>query len=176
MIRCATKADCAAMRDIYLPYVRDTAITFEETLPTEETFLKKLEALMPKYPFYVYEKDGEIAAYAYASAFRERAAYRWGAELSVYVDKKYQGQGIGHGLYAALLETLTRQGYKTAYGVVTLPNEISARLHASFGFTQSALLKNAGYKMKKWHDVAIFEKPLGAYEREVAETKPLTVG
>jgi Sortase and related acyltransferases len=170
MIREAQMRDCKAMCAIYLPYVRDTAVSFEEILPTENTFIHKIETLCPKYPFLVWEEDGQVAAYAYASAFRERAAYRYGAELSVYVADAFQGRGIGKRLYEKLLEELALRGYLTAYGVVTLPNKKSEGLHLGLGFTKAGLLKNAGYKLGGWHDVGIFEKALGEYA-----AKPRTI-
>ncbi len=172
MIRDARQDDCSAMCAIYLPYVRDTAITFEEALPTEETFINKLAHLTPHYPFFVYEAEGQIAAYAYASPFRERAAYRWGAELSVYVAPPFHSQGIGKALYKALLDALTQRGFQTAYGVITLPNEKSLRLHEHFGFERVGVLHNTGYKLGRWLDVIIFEKALGDYPEAPAWQPP----
>lgn len=152
-IRPARLSDAAALAAIYAPYVRDTAITFEEEIPDEAEFRRRIEAVTAMYPYLVWEEEGEILGYAYGSRIRSRAAYDWAAELSVYVAWDRRGQGIGSALYRALLDLMGRQGVRQVYGVVALPNEGSHRLHLSLGFTQLAVFPKMGYKMGQWWDI-----------------------
>lgn len=103
MIRAAMPTDAADLLAIYAPYVRETLITFEYTVPTQAVFAQRIRhTLDNQYPYLVAEERGTIVGYAYASAFHPRAAYQWTAELSVYVSLAAQGRGIGRQLYAAL--------------------------------------------------------------------------
>ena len=110
----------------------------------------------------VAEEDGRLLGYAYAGPYRSRPAYRWTAEVSVYVAQGEGGRGIGRALYAALLERLTRRGYRTAVAAMTLPNPASAALHASAGFLPAGVLGSVGWKHGRWHDVALLRRSLGA--------------
>lgn len=160
-LRVVTSADAAAIAAIYRPYVEETAITFEETPPDAEEMTRRIEKKRPTYPWFVAERDEEIIGYAYAGPLRDREAYRWTVELSVYVDRTRRGEGAGSTLYRALLRTLERQGFESAYGVVTLPNPESVGFHEALGFQRVALLPASGYKLGKWHDVAWYERSLG---------------
>ena len=159
-IRPVRPDDAQAIAALYAPYVRDTAITFEETAPDEAEFRRRVAQVTAVYPWLVWEEAGEILGYAYAHRVRPRPAYDWAAELSVYVARGRGGQGIGSGLYRVLLDLLRRQGIRQVYGVLSLPNEASRRLHLSLGFTQLAVFPNMGYKMGQWRDVGWFGKAL----------------
>ncbi|WP_411714686.1 N-acetyltransferase family protein [Natronomonas sp.] len=169
-LRVATDDDAAAIADIYRPYVEETAITFEETPPDGEAIAGRIADTLETYPWFVAERDGEVVGYAYGGKLRKRAAYRWVVELSVYVDRDRQSEGVGSALYRALIETLDRQGFESAYGVVTLPNPGSVAFHEAFGFDCVAHLPQAGYKHGEWHDVAWFERALS--ERSETPTEP----
>lgn len=160
-LRSATRSDAEAIAAIYRPYVEETATTFEEMPPDAEEIAARIADTVETYPWFVAERDGEVVGYAYAGKLRKRAAYRWVAELSVYVDRERRRAGIGSALYDALLATLERQGFRSAYGVVTLPNPESVAFHESWGFERAALLPEAGYKLGEWHDVAWYERALG---------------
>ncbi|MEF8808114.1 GNAT family N-acetyltransferase [Natronomonas sp.] len=159
--RLATRSDAEAIAAIYRPYVEETAITFEETPPDADEIAARITDTVETYPWFVAERKGAVVGYAYAGKLRKRAAYRWVVELSVYVDRERRGEGIGSALYDALLATLERQGFRSAYGVVTLPNPGSVAFHEAWGFEQAALLPEAGYKLGEWHDVAWYERGLG---------------
>ncbi len=163
LLRTARVEDGAALCSIYHPYVMETAITFVMKEPTAESFAGKIQSLIPQYPFIVCEENGKAVGYAYAAELRPHDAYQWDAELSVYVDRDFHGRGIGRKLYAALLELLKIQGYQTVYGVLTLPNEKSLRLHAAFGFETLGVFPKAGYKLGKWHDIIWLQKTLGEF-------------
>ena len=162
MLRFAVPDDAGALRAIYAQYI-DTSVTFEYDLPTAEEFRRRIEDISAEYPYLVWEEDGVPLGYAYAHRYRERAAYQWGAELSVYLDRNARGRGLGTRLYRALTALLALQGIRTVYGVVTQPNERSDRLHASLCFAPAGTVHNAGWKNGAWHDVTTFEKPVGDF-------------
>ncbi len=172
MVRFASKEDTATLQEIYSQYI-DTAITFEYVLPTEQEFLRRIENVKGTYPYLVYEENGQIIGYAYAHRYRDWDAYQWDAELSVYIDQKCTSKGVGHQLYHLLIEMLKLQGIKTVYGLVTVPNERSAKLHQSFGFALVGTHLNTGYKCGKWQNVEIFEKGIATYEIEPAPFIPI---
>ena len=163
MIREAAPADAAALLAIYESYI-DTPITFECEPPTIDEFQRRMREFSAVYPYLICEVDGCAAGYAYAHRQKERAAYQWNAELSVYLAEPYCGRGIGKALYAALIDILTLQNIKTVYAGVTVPNPKSEALHASFGFTRMGTYHSTGFKCGKWHDVAWFELPIGVYD------------
>jgi phosphinothricin acetyltransferase len=109
----------------------------------------------------VYERDGEVAAYAYATPHRERAGYRWAADVSVYVDAAHAREGIGRELYEAVIGLLRRQGIRNVLAGIALPNEASVRLHGSFGFVQVGVYRSIGWKLGRWHDVSWWQLDLG---------------
>ena len=111
-IRQATVQDIPRILEIYGPYVETTAYSFEYTVPTEEEFSRRLQSYTAQFPWLVWEEDGHLLGYAYASAPFSRAAYRWCAEVSAYIRPEAHGRGIGRQLYDALEQLLWRQGYQ----------------------------------------------------------------
>jgi phosphinothricin acetyltransferase len=174
LLRTARIEDGAALCSIYRPYVMETAITFICKEPTSESFTEKIKSLLPQYPFIVCEDNGKAQGYAYASALRPHDAYQWDAELSVYVDRDSHGRGYGRKLYAALLELLKIQGYQTVYGVISLPNEKSLKLHAAFGFETLGVFPKSGYKLGKWHDIIWLQKALGEFPNDPVPPTPFS--
>lgn len=160
-IRKAAVGDAAALLDIYAPYIQDTAVTFEYTVPPAAEFAGRIAETAADYPYLVLERDGVPQGYAYAHRLRERAAFDWDAELSVYLSPAVQGQGAGGVLYRCLIDLLERQGVRRLYGCVTLPNAASERLHTALGFVPAGVWHRSGWKHGRWHDVGWFEKMLG---------------
>ena len=160
VIRVATPADAAAILGIYAPYVTGSCISFETDVPTVKEFTARVENNIKDYPYLVCETDGGIVGYAYASKHRERAAYKYSADVSVYIASAYQGQGIGKALYTRLFELLRERGIYTAFAGITLPNDKSVGLHKALGFSEVGVYHNVGYKFGKWLDVIWLEKPL----------------
>ena len=171
-VRFATEADGPALLAVYAQYI-DTSITFEYTLPTAEEFAGRIRDISKVYPYLVLERDGAPVGYAYAHRSREREAYDWVAELSIYLDRTATGQGLGKRLYSLLIDLLAMQGLKTAMGCVTVPNAASEAMHAALGFTRVGLSPNAGYKAGAWRDVSWFEKALGSYDVPPAPLLPI---
>ena len=164
--------DAAAVAAVYRPYVEETAVTFEVDPPDAPAVADRIRETLAAYPWFVATVEGRVVGYAYAGRLRERDAYRWTTELSVYVDRDRRREGAGAALYRALLATLERQGFESAYGVVTLPNPGSVAFHESFGFERVAHLPAAGHKLGAWHDVAWYERPLGDRADAPAEPTP----
>lgn len=163
-IRPAKAADAAALLEIYAPYVKQTAVTFEYEVPSVEEFAQRIEAISSFYPYLVCEADGVILGYAYAQRHKERAAYQWNAELSIYIAQDVCQKGIGTALYGALIELLLLQGVQNFYGCVTMPNEASDALHRKMGFSPCSIWHHAGYKLGKWHDIAWYEMNISITE------------
>ena len=151
MIREATSDDAAAIAAIYAPLVKDTIVSFEEEPPSAEEMAERIAA---SHAWLVAEEDGEVVGYAYAARFHPRAAYRWSAEVSIYLAPEARGRGIGKRLVADLLDRLRAMGFVNAFGGTALPNPASERLLEAFGFKQVALWEHAGFKFDAWHDVS----------------------
>ena len=164
-IRKATEEDAGALLGIYAPYV-DTPVTFENEVPSIEEFVRRIREISSFYPYIVCEMEGRVVGYAYAHRQMERAAYQWNVELSVYVENRFVGRGIGKRLYRVLMEWLERQHVKTLYASITLPNEASVALHRSFGFREVGICRQAGYKCGRWRDVMWMDRHLGPMEGE----------
>ncbi|WOQ16565.1 GNAT family N-acetyltransferase [Raineyella sp. W15-4] len=161
IIRDAIPADAAACAAIYAPYVDDTTITFEEVAPSVEEMAGRMARAATDWAWLVAEVDGRVLGYAYAGRFKERVAFRWSCETSVYLAADTRGRGLGKLLYTTLLDRLTQRGYRTAVAVITQPNEASMALHRSFGFEQVALLPSIGFKHNAWRDVVWLLRSLG---------------
>jgi L-amino acid N-acyltransferase YncA len=159
-IRQAATTDAAAIAAIYAPYVRDTAISFEIEPPAAEVIAQRLARTLETHPWFVAAIDGLVLGYAYAGKHRERPAYRWSVDVTVYVDGANRRRGVGRSLYAALLKTLRRQGFRSAFAEITLPNPGSVQLHEVAGFRPAGVHVGAGFKLGCWHDVGYWRLAL----------------
>ncbi len=157
-LRIATKEDGAALASIYAYYVENTAITFEYVAPNAEEFGERIAHKLEKYPYIVAEENGRAVGYAYADMYRERAAFNWSCELSVYVDKNETGKGTGKLLYNALIAILKLQGFVSVVASITYPNESSVALHEKLGFSHLGTMHGIGFKFGRWLDLMWFEK------------------
>lgn len=159
-IRIATEADIPAMLDIYRPYVEHTTFSFEYDVPCRRTFTQRFYDHIGQFPWLVWEEEGQVLGYAYAGAPWERAAYRWSAEISIYLHESIHGRGIGRRLYEAVESILTRQGYRVVYALVTSENLGSVAFHERLGYVRRAEFSDCGYKMGRWLGVLWLEKRL----------------
>lgn len=160
-IRDAGPGDAPALARIYNHYVEHSTATFEEEIVAERVFARRLEPVARAgLPWLVAERDGVIAGYAYGAPWRERSAYRFSAEVTVYVAPEATGGGLGQALYLALFERLRSLGLRTVIGVVTLPNPASVALHEKCGMAQVAQLRSVGYKHGRWLDVGYWQRLL----------------
>jgi L-amino acid N-acyltransferase YncA len=158
MIRAVSLNDATAICNIYNYYVLNTTVTFEEKEVTEGELKNRISDITKKYPWIVYEIEGEVIGYAYASAWRVRSAYRYSTELAIYLKNGKSGKGIGSQLYEQLLNLLERQDIHAVIGGIALPNEGCIALHKKFGFEKTAHFKEVGFKFNKWVDVAYWQK------------------
>jgi phosphinothricin acetyltransferase len=145
--------DAAACAAIYAPFVRDSAVSFEESPPDANAMAHRITATMQAHPWVVAEVDHSVAGYAYASSHRIRPAYRWAADVGIYIGDGHRGQGVGRALYEVLLALLGHQGVHTACAGITLPNPASVALHEAVGFTPVGVYRQIGFKHGAWHDV-----------------------
>ena len=158
-IRPAAPADAPALLDVYAPYVRQTAITFEYDVPTAEEFAGRIARTLARYPYLAAEVDGGIAGFAYAAPFHARAAYGWDAELSIYLQPGLQRHRLGTRLYRALLALLHAQNVVSAYACITAPGP-SIAFHETLGFQKVGTFPRTGWKFECWHDLVWMELPL----------------
>lgn len=159
-IRLAEPADAPAIERIYAPIVRDTHISFETRPPNVDEIASRISNTLRQYPWLVCLIDGQLAGYAYASAFRSRYAYQWTAETTVYVHKDFQRRGIARALYHALIAILRAQGYCMAIGVIALPNPASIRAHEALGFRKIGIFEKVGFKANHWRDTGWWQLEL----------------
>jgi len=168
-VRIVRSGDAESIQEIYSYYVKNTSITFEIEVPSVDEMRKRVKNISSVYPWFVYEENGEVKGYSYASKHRERAAYRWSVDFAVYVDSVSQGKGIGKELFLRLIDSVTSLGYYNAFGIITLPNSRSISLHESSGFVLTGITENCGYKLGSWHNVGIWQLKLRNAEGEPAE-------
>ena len=182
-IRLATVEDAEEILAIYAPYVRNTAITFEYDVPDINEFRSRIESTLENYPYLVAVEEGRIIGYAYAGAFRKRAAYQHSAEMSIYLDEQHRQHGIGRLLYQELEKRLLEQNVFSAYAGVTTSDrkddafvtDASIRFHEKMNYTKIGEHHLCGYKFDQWYNVAWFEKTLGIRPEKPAPFVPFSV-
>ncbi len=158
IIRPATLDDAARIQAIYAPYVTDTAISFEEVVPSVNDMADRIASVQKTYGYFVAEDEaGEILGYAYGSQYRARKAYQYTAEVSAYVADAGRGKGVGSALYDVLIPHMKASGYHALMAVVTLPNAASQRLHERFGFHHVGTTPEVGRKFDMWHDIGMWQ-------------------
>ena len=175
-IRPATPDDAAAIAAIYRPYVERGTVSFETEAPDAAVIARRMAASGGLYPWLVATEGegGAVLGYAYASAFRDRPAYRFTIETTVYLETGTQGRGNGRQLYDALIDTVRAQGFTHAIGVIALPNDHSIRLHESVGFKRAGFFREAGYKDGRWIDVGYWHCDLNDATIPPMEPKPFS--
>ena len=164
MLRVATQADLPAIAEIYGPYVLNSTATFEYTVPTPEEFRERFHTVTDRFPWLVWEEEGRILGYAYASPPYSRAAYSWCAEPSIYLLPEARGRGIGRRLYLALEQLLKLQGFQLLYALITAENQDSLRFHQRLGYVFRAEFPDCGLKFGRWIGLIWMEKRLGSGE------------
>lgn len=161
--------DAAACAAIYAPYVRDGAASFEEQPPDAAAIARRIRACGASHDWLVAEQAGVLTGFAYACPHRDRAAYRWAADVTVYVAAGHAGAGIGRALYAELLARLRAQGLRSACAGITLPNDASVGLHLAMGFEVVGTYRSIGWKHGAWRDVCWLQLDLAP---EIASPPP----
>ena len=159
-IRLARPADAAGIGAIYAPFVASSPTSFELTPPTVTEVAARVESTLVHTPWLVCADGDDVLGFAYASKHRERAAYRWSVDASVYVHGRAHRRGIARALYTSLFELLRLQGFYAAHAGITLPNPASVGFHEAMGFRPVGVYRKVGYKMGAWHDVGWWQLPL----------------
>lgn len=178
-IRLASPEDAAGLLKIYAPYVEKTAITFEYVVPTIDEFRARIENTLKKYPYFVAECDREIVGYTYASPFKERAAYDWSVETTIYVKSDKKHMKIGTRLYEALEEALKKQGILNVNACIAytdvedeyLTND-SVHYHEKIGYKMVGEFHQCGYKFGRWYNMVWMEKMIGEHISDQPPVKP----
>jgi L-amino acid N-acyltransferase YncA len=161
-VRDANEHDAEACAAIYAPYVTDTTVTFEYEPPSAAEMARRIAAAQRAHAWVVLEDDGRVVGYAHAGPYKERAAYRWSSEVSVYLEMGRRRSGRGRMLYGALFERLAERGFRTLVAGMTLPNDASEGLHRAMGFEPIGIFRRVGWKHGQWRDVAWAQRSLGA--------------
>lgn len=160
-VHIASSRDAEFIARIYNHYIRDSVITFEESdVSAQEMSARVAKIAELSLPWLVAERDDTIVGYAYASKWKERSAYRYSVETTVYLDPRNTGQGIGTILYRDLLAQLRGKSIHTAIGGIAMPNVASVALHESLGFAKVAHFKDVGFKFGRWVDVGYWQLAL----------------
>jgi len=169
-IRIATEADAESLLAVYAPYVRETAITFEYDVPSVEEFAGRIRKVLERYPYLVATNGSKIVGYAYAGPFHSRAAYQWGVETSIYVDKTCKRLGVGGKLHSALEAVLREQGILNLNACIAFPRpadehltEDSVRFHERLGYRMVGEFEKCGYKFARWYNMVWMEKHIGQH-------------
>jgi L-amino acid N-acyltransferase YncA len=168
VIRIAQPADAKGILDIYGPYITNTSFTFETELPSLTELSERIGTYLVNWPWLVCEVDDKIAGYAYGARYRERVAYQWSVESSVYIHDDFMRSGIAKALYTALAALLKAQGFRNVYAVINLPNEKSVQFHENFGFEYFATYEQVGYKLGKWKNVGWWRLTINSFDMEPA--------
>jgi L-amino acid N-acyltransferase YncA len=157
MIRPATTNDAVQICDIYNHYAMHTVVTFDERPVTPEDMTQQIVEVLEGLPWLVWDENGKLQGFAYASKWKGRCAYRHSVETTVYLDPTATGKGIGSQLYQFLLAELRQRGMHTVLAGISLPNEASVALHGKFGFQKVAHFKEVGRKFEKWIDLGYWQ-------------------
>jgi L-amino acid N-acyltransferase YncA len=171
-IRLAQPRDGAQLAAIYAPSVTDTPASFELVVPDAAEMGRRVSATLAYAPWLVLEEGAEIVGYAYGSRHRERAAYQWSVDVTVYVRADQHRRGVGRALYEPLLELLRAQGFYAAHAGITLPNASSVGLHEALGFRPAGVFPGVGYKAGAWHDVGWWQRELRPRSNEPPPAPP----
>ena len=181
-IRMANLADAKQLLAIYAPYVEQTAITFEDDVPTLAEFSQRMELVLACYPYLVIENNGEIVGYAYASQFKNRSAYDWSVETSIYVKQGCAKHGYGRQLHEVLEASLKLQGIKTMCACIGVPRDNddpyltmnSVDFHSHLGYRLVGRFNCSGYKFDRWYDMVWMEYAIGAYDIPATKITPFS--
>lgn len=179
-VRFASEQDAGTLLAIYAPYVTDTAVSFEYEVPSVEAFARRIATTLERYPFLVAERGGRPVGYAYASPFKERPAYDWAVETSVYVRKDLRRQGVGRMLYDSLERLLSAQGILNMEACIACPIGADEHLtgdsiayHEHMGFRLVGRFSQCGHKFDRWYDMAWMEKIIGEHVAEQPGVHPV---
>ena len=164
-VRAAMPQDAEQLLEIYTPFVISadcslSNVSFELEVPSVEVFRQRIVDISKKYPYLVGEVNGQVLGYVYCHPYRERLAYQWSVEVTIYLAPAGQGKGLGRVLYEAMEEILRLQGITMLYSCITLGNEHSIKMHEALGYRLIGTFTKSGYKNGQWLDTVWLEKQL----------------
>lgn len=170
-LRLAKLADTAELLAIYAPFVASSDralsdVSFEYEVPSVEEFTERIKNISADYPYIVCENDGRLLGYVYAHPYIQRAAYQWGAEVTIYLAPEGQGRGLGKVMYAALENILRLQGVVVTYACITASNEHSVKMHEACGYKIIGTFNNTGFKHGHWLDMVWMEKVIAEHPKQ----------
>lgn len=181
VIRLARASDAKELLGIYSPYVLNTAVTFEYDVPSVEQFEKRILSITRKYPYILAQRGDEILGYAYASEFKNRAAYSCSAEVSIYVKQEKRHKGVGKKLYTVLEDILRSQNVCNLYACIASPkvpdkylDKNSISFHKAIGYSTVGEFHNCAYKFDTWYDMIFMEKFINSHCENRADLIPIT--
>ena len=157
MIRNVQSSDTPYIALIYNHYIEHTTITFETSPVSVAEMRDRIATISDKYPYFVYEDEGRVVGYCYASLWKKREAYCHTVESTVYVDTTCQGRGVGRALMQQLIDELKIRSFHAVIACIAIPNPASITLHEKLGFKQVSTFKEVGYKLDQWIDVGDWE-------------------
>ncbi|MBT3983932.1 MAG: N-acetyltransferase [Bacteriovoracaceae bacterium] len=146
--------------EIYSPYISNSHISFENKVPSLSEYRMRVKKYSAQYPWIVAIESGQVLGFAYGAEFKQRQAYQWSVETSIYLSENAKGRGVAGKLYDSLFDYLDKAGYYNAFAGIALPGDISVAFHEKFGFNKVAHFKNVGYKNEKWVDVGLWQKEI----------------
>lgn len=161
IVRDARPSDAAAIAAIYAPHVLTGTATFEIDPPSAEVMAGRVAAVQSSgWPWLVAERDG-LLGWASACQFRDRAAYRFTGEVSIYLQGDVLRQGVGSTLLTALVARAAAAGARQLVAVIgDSANAASIGLHAAQGFVHAGTLHGVGHKFGRWLDVVYMQRSL----------------
>jgi phosphinothricin acetyltransferase len=152
--------DGAACAAIYAPHITTGVASLEERAPEPHEMADRIRIISRDYPWLVAVIDDQVVGYAYASRHRDRAAYRWAADVTVYISAEHHRRGVGRALYDALFGLLERQGVHEVCAGVTLPNDASVGLHEAMGFVPVGVYRDIAFKFGQLRSVGWWQMSL----------------
>ncbi|HEY9574516.1 MAG TPA: GNAT family N-acetyltransferase [Lachnospiraceae bacterium] len=181
VIRPVKDEDVEALVEIFAPYVKNTAISFEYEVPSREIFLERIRTIKSRYPYLVAERKGELLGYACLHSFIDRKAYDWSAEVTIYMKDSAKGIGLGRAFYQCLEKIALLQGIKNINACIVSPkledeyaNKNSIQFHSYMGFVKVGTFHNSGYKFGRWYDMVWMEKIIGKHEENQKDIRPFS--
>lgn len=170
-LRLAKLADAAELLAIYAPFVASSDralsdVSFEYEVPSVAEFTERIKNISADYPYIVCEHEGRLLGYVYAHPYIQRAAYQWGAEVTIYLAPEGQGRALGKVMYAALENILRLQGVVVTYACITASNEHSVKMHESCGYKIIGTFNNTGFKHGHWLDMVWMEKVIAEHPKQ----------
>ena len=179
VLRLAREEDAEGLLQVYAPYVEDTAISFEYTVPSVEEFRSRIRRIRERYPYLVAEREGRILGYTYAAPFKERAAYGWACETTIYIARDAQGIGLGRHLYESLELALSSMGITNVNACIGVPEVEDEHLtnnsllfHSHMGYQMVGRFHRCGYKFDTWYDMVWMEKIIAEHLVPAVPVRP----